>query len=109
MQRCWRPLKPLCEHGQLPTRKRRAIFDARNGVSRAETLAREFFHRLWAPPQDLDAIDELMTEDYRIITTGKVVERRATFKAVSRSTTRGFNNGMFGLPANGEPVLGIAI
>ena len=105
----------------------------------AETLAREFFRRVWAPPHDLDAIDELMTEDYRITTAGQVVEGRAAFKAwvasmqelvggatnahleiitnaagdrvVSRWVTRGTNNGMFGLPADGRPVefSGIAI
>ena len=98
----------------------------------AETLAREFFRRVWTPPHDLGAIDELMTDDYRITTAGKVVEGRDAFKAwvgsmqktirdatnehvevftnavgdrvVSRWMTRGFNNGMFGLPATGEPV-----
>jgi len=80
-----------------------------------------------------------MTEDYRITTAGSVVEGRSAFKAwvaqmqqtitdatnehlevfsnssgdriVSRWITRGFNNGMFGLPANGAPVsfTGIAI
>ena len=105
----------------------------------AETLAREFFRRVWAPPHDLEAIDELMTDDYRITTAGKVVEGRSNFKAwvgsmqktigdatnehvevftnafgdrvVSRWMTRGINNGMFGLPATGEPVAfsGIAI
>lgn len=105
----------------------------------AETLAREFFRRVWVPPHDLEAIDELMTEDYRITTAGKVVEGRAAFKAwvgamqktvrmatnehlevftnaaadrvVSRWMTRGFNNGMFGLPVGDEAVefSGIAI
>ncbi len=104
-----------------------------------EQLAREFFRRVWAPPHDLDAIDELMTPDYRITTAGKVVEGRSNFKSwvagmqhlvvdatnehleiisnaagdrvVSRWITRGRNNGMFGLPADGQPVAftGIAI
>ena len=108
-------------------------------VPQAEHLAREFFRRVWAPPHDLDAIDELMTEDYRITTAGRVVEGRAAFKAwvaamqrtvgdatnehlemitnaagdtvVSRWVTRGHNNGMFGLPGDGRPVefSGIAI
>ena len=108
-------------------------------MSQAEQLAREFFARVWSPPHDLDAIDELMTEDYRITTAGKVVEGRAAFKAwvadmqklvgnatnehldlftnpagdmvVSRWITRGINNGIFGLPATGEPIefTGIAI
>jgi len=105
----------------------------------AEHLAREFFRRVWSPPHDLDAIDALMTEDYRITTAGTVVEGREAFKAwvasmqqlvrgatnehleiitnaagdrvVSRWVTRGFNAGMFGLPANDEPIAfsGIAI
>ena len=102
-------------------------------------LAHEFFRRVWAPPHDLDAIDELMTEDYRITTAGKLISGRDKFKAwvaemqttlhdatnehlelfdneagnmvVSRWITRGTNNGMFGLPADGAPVsfTGIAI
>ncbi len=80
-----------------------------------------------------------MTEDYRITTAGNVIAGRAAFKAwvaemqktitgatnehlevftnaagdriVSRWITRGRNNGMFGLPADGAPVAftGIAI
>ena len=105
----------------------------------AEWLAREFFRRVWKPPHELDAIDELMTEDYRITTAGQVVEGRAAFKAwvgrmqetvqdatnehleimtnasgdrvVSRWVTRGTNNGMFGLPASNQAVefSGVAI
>lgn len=105
----------------------------------AEQLIREFFHRVWVPPHDLDAIDELMTEDYRITTAGRVVEGREAFKAwvqsmqtivldatnehldifsnetgdkvVSRWVTRGRNGGMFELQATGEPIefTGIAI
>ncbi len=108
-------------------------------VPHAEHLAREFFRRVWAPPHDLDAIDELMTEDYRITTAGRLVEGRPAFKAwvaamqgtvrdatnehleiitsaagdkvVSRWLTRGRNGGMFGLPADDRPVefSGIAI
>ncbi|MBA3666719.1 MAG: ester cyclase [Sphingomonas sp.] len=102
-------------------------------------LAREFFRRVWAPPHDLEAIDELMTEDYRITTAGTVISGRRAFKAwvakmqeaigdatnehlevfsnaagdriVSRWITRGTNNGVFGLPADGTPIAftGIAI
>jgi predicted ester cyclase len=105
----------------------------------AERLAKEFFERVWAPPHELDAIDELMTHDYRITTAGQVIEGREAFKAwvadmqrlvgdatnehlevftngsgdrvVSRWITRGVNKGMFGLPADGRPVefTGIAI
>lgn len=105
----------------------------------AEQLARDFFARVWAPPHDLDAIDQLMAENYRITTAGAVVEGREPFKAwvkamqhlvlgatnehleiitsasgdrvVSRWITRGRNNGMFGLPADGRDIAfsGIAI
>lgn len=107
--------------------------------TKAEWLAREFFRRVWAPPHDLSAIDELMTLDYRIVTAGKAVEGRDAFKAwvgemqklvldaanehleiivneagdrvVSRWITRGRNNGIFGLPADQRPIqfTGIAI
>jgi predicted ester cyclase len=107
--------------------------------SKSERLAYEFFRRVWAPPHDLDAIDELMTEDYRITTAGRLVTGRENFKVwvaemqktikgatnkhlevftnaagdriVSRWITRGTNNGMFGLPADGALVefSGIAI
>lgn len=102
-------------------------------------LAYEFFRRVWAPPHDLGAIDDLMTEDYRITTAGLVIEGREAFKTwvagmqqvvqhatnehlevftnesgdrvVSRWITRGFNNGIFGLPADGQAIAftGIAI
>ena len=49
--------------------------------SRAEQLALEFLSRVWAPPHDLSAIDELMTEDYVITTGGKDVQGREAFKA----------------------------
>ncbi|MET0404338.1 MAG: ester cyclase [Cystobacter sp.] len=108
-------------------------------TERSKQLAYEFFRRVWAPPHDLDAIDELMTENYRITTAGTVIEGRNAFKAwvatmqktvgdatnehlelftnatgdrvVSRWITRGRNNGMFGLAADQTPVAftGIAI
>lgn len=99
----------------------------------------EFFNRVWSPPHDLDAIDELMTEDYTITTAGTVVRGREHFKSwvggfqkllleaknesidifynesqdkvVSRWTSKGINNGLFGLPADQKPISfsGIAI
>lgn len=90
-----------------------------------ERLVLEFFERVWHSPHDLDAIDELMTEDYRITTAGKTVQGRETFKqwvrafqeqlmdaktenvelffnaaedkVVSRWLCSGKNNGLFGL------------
>jgi predicted ester cyclase len=107
--------------------------------SAAEQLAHEFLGRVWGPAHDLDAIDELMTEDYVITSGGKRIAGRAAFKAwvaefqtrlldvqneilevfatpagdrvVSRWLCTGRNNGMFGLPPDDRPVAftGIAI
>jgi predicted ester cyclase len=107
--------------------------------SAPERLPVEFFRRVWAPPHDLDAIDELMTEDYTITTGGHVVRGREAFKdwvrafqqqlpdaanetlevfanaagdrVVSRWVCHGRNGGLFELPADGRPVAftGIAI
>lgn len=102
--------------------------DATLGIS----LAKAFFARVWAPPHDLAAIDELMTEDYVLFNAGEVIEGREPFKAwvarmqltigeatnahldlfadagggkvVSRWRTRGRNLGMFGTAADGQPV-----
>jgi len=96
----------------------------------AERLAREFLGRVWAPPHDLDAIDELMTEDYVITSGGRVIRGRSAFKArvaevhrvlpgatnrvldvfanpagdrvVSRWVCTGRNNDLFGLPSDGR-------
>lgn len=105
----------------------------------AERLAVEFLTRVWGPAHDLDAIDELMTEDYVIHSAGSSIRGRDTFKAwvghfhtimegaqneilevfadasgervVSRWLCTGRNNGIFGLPPDGRPVAftGIAI
>ena len=91
------------------------------------------------PDHELDAIDEMMTEDYVITTGGKVIRGREQFKewvrqfqllltdartvsqeafanasgdrAVSRWICTGKNNGIFGLPPDGRQVsfTGIAI
>jgi predicted ester cyclase len=105
----------------------------------AAHLAREFFRRVWTPPHDLQAIDDLMTDDYRITSAGRVIEGRDAFKAwvaemqrhvagatnehldlfadstgekvVSRWVTRGRNHGIFGLPPDDGAIefSGIAI
>ncbi len=107
--------------------------------NQAEKLVLEFLDRVWGPAHELNAIDELMAEDYTITTGGKVIKGRANFKAwvtefqtklrdastisqdifsnpsenlvVSRWICSGNNNGIFGLPGNGEHVsfTGIAI
>ena len=106
---------------------------------RSEQLVLEFLGRVWGPQHDLDAIDELMTEDYVITSGGKVIRGREAFKAwveqfqnhlldaktenleifsnatggsvVSRWVCTGKNNGILGLPPDGRPVsfTGIAI
>ena len=42
----------------------------------AERLPIEFFRRVWTPPHDLDAIDELMTEDYQLTSDGQLISSR---------------------------------
>ena len=106
---------------------------------RAVWLATEFLSRVWGPTHDLDAIDTLMTEDYRIWSGGVLVDGRDAFKewvrefqlrygnahteiletfatasgdrVVSRWFNTGINQGMFGLPADGRTATftGIAI
>jgi len=113
-------------------------FDA-SSHSKAEQLALEFLSRVWAPPHDLSAIDELMTEDFVITSGGNDVKGREAFKAwvkefqnilleahtenlevfanpdddrvVSRWRCTGKNNGILGLPADGRSVsfTGVAI
>lgn len=36
-------------------------------ADRAVALATQFLRRVWGPTHDLDAIDELMTEDFKIM------------------------------------------
>lgn len=107
---------------------------------RAEELAMAFLSRVWnGAANDLGAIDELMTEDYQIHSATKTISGRNAFRqwvadfqtvltsarneilevfanaagdrVVSRWMCSGFNNGIFGLPADGRPVMfsGIAI
>lgn len=102
-------------------------------------LITDFFSRVWAPPHNLDAIDQIMTEDYVITSGGEAIRGRRAFKiwvqqfqsllleartvsqeifwneqkdrVVSRWVCSGINNGIFGLPADGRLVsfTGIAI
>ena len=51
---------------------------------------RAFFARVWAPPHNLDASDELMSEDYHITTAGVTIAGRDAFKrwvALSRNSS----------------------
>ena len=104
-----------------------------------EALILSFFDRVWHPPHELAAIDELMTADYTVNSAGKIIKGREAFKAwvkefhqmlpeaktesrdiffnasenkaVSRWVCSGKNNGIFGLPPDGQWVsfTGIAI
>ena len=110
-----------------------------NRIRKPEELVIEFFDKVWSPPSDIDAIDELMTEDYEITTAGKLIKGRVNFKAwvkefhqvlldatnesldvfsddkgervVSRWVCSGINNGILGLPADQKKIsfTGIAI
>lgn len=98
----------------------------------AAHLARAFLARVWSVPADLGAIDELMTEDYVLTSAGTAVRGRSAFAAwvrafheklpgatnevlevfsdragtrvVARWICRGQSGGIFGLPADGQPV-----
>lgn len=98
----------------------------------AEKLARDFLTRVWGRAHDVDAIEELMAEDYVITSAGSVIRGRAAFKrwiadfhrlvpgaydeildvfaspsgdrVVARWLCSGRNNGAFGLPADGRPI-----
>ena len=115
------------------------IEQSNNTIKDPEALITEFFNRVWTPPNDLSAIDEMMTEDYIIISGGKEIKGREAFKSwvkefqthlleartvnqeafsnatgsrvVSRWVCSGKNNGLFGLPADGRFIsfTGIAI
>ena len=108
-------------------------------MSTAEQIVLDFWQTVWNPPYDLDFIDSAVTEDFVITSAGKDIVSRAAFKdwvagfqqqiadlrlepqetfanpqqtrVVSRWKMSGFNNGLFGLPANRQPVVitGIAI
>ena len=108
-------------------------------ADRAVALANQFLSRVWGSAHDLDAINELMTEDYQIWSGGKLIAGRSAFKdwvqhfqsiygnahteiletfanaagdrVVSRWLNTGTNNGIFNLDPDGRAVsfTGIAI
>jgi predicted ester cyclase len=97
-----------------------------NAAKHAETLALDFLRRVWSGDHDLDAINELMTEDFQISSGGVRIIGRAAFRewvrafqatlsdsqtesldvfaneagdrVVSRWRCSGINKGIFGLP-----------
>ncbi len=110
-----------------------------DAFNRSEQLVLEFLRRVWGPRHEVDAIDELMTEDYVITSGGNVIQGREAFKAwvrqfqdhlldartenldvfsnatgdrvVSRWICTGKNNGLLGLSPDGRPIsfTGIAL
>lgn len=95
-------------------------------------LARDFLARVWGPEHEIDIIDELMSSDYLIHSSGRTIRGRGAFKAwvvdfqrqmpeaideivdvfanaagdrvVARWINRGRNNGVFGLPPDGKAI-----
>lgn len=95
-------------------------------------LVERFWQEVWAPPYNIDVIDELLSEDFEFDNAGSKIVRRAAFKewvkafggrisearlvpletfatadgskVASRWRGTGKNNGMFGLPADGQPI-----
>jgi hypothetical protein len=95
-------------------------------------LALEFLRRVWSGDHDLNAIDELMTDDFEISSGGVRITGRAAFKewvrafqdtlsaaktenldvfanaagdrVVSRWRCSGINRGIFGLPPDNRPI-----
>jgi len=47
----------------------------------AEQLVTDFWKRVWSPPPDLRAVDDLVVEDFVLTSAGKEVKGRAAFKA----------------------------
>lgn len=102
-------------------------------------LAKRFFEEVWKPPHNLEAIDDLMTDDYVIVSGGNSIKGKHTFKewvanflqklldaenehldifesadgqkVVSRWICKGRNNGLMGTEPDGREVTftGIAI
>ncbi|WP_418316220.1 ester cyclase [Piscinibacter sakaiensis] len=96
----------------------------------AERLARDFLERVWGGWPDLDAIDQLMSEDYELVSAGTSIRGRIAFKqwvadfqqrlsgarnevtdvfasaagdrVAARWICSGRSAGIFGLPADGR-------
>ena len=107
--------------------------------AQAEQLVAEFWERVWSPPPDLRAVDDLVVEDFILTSAGAEVAGRDAFKAwieafqakaknvrlqafetfanadATRVTSRwqatGINNGVLGTEPDGRPIsfTGIAI
>ena len=95
-------------------------------------LALRFWRELWTPPYNIAVIDEILSEDFVFVSAGTEIVTRAAFKewairfqsifedgrlyildtlansdgtkVVGRWRTTGRNNGLFGLPPDGQTV-----
>ena len=95
-------------------------------------LVLRFWRELWNPPYNFAVIDEILSEDFAFASAGTEIVTRAAFKewvtkhksvfhngrfyvldtlansdgtrVVGRWKTTGTNNGMFGLPPDGQAV-----
>lgn len=95
-------------------------------------LVLRFWRELWNPPYNLAVIDEILSEDFVLVSAGTEIVSRAAFKewvmrlnsvfhdgrfyvadtlvnsdgtkVVARWRTTGINNGMFGLPPDRQAV-----
>ncbi len=105
----------------------------------AEALVTSFWERVWSPPPDLSAVDDLVVEDFVLTSAGTEIKGRAAFKSwieafqekakdvrleafetfanadATRVTSRwqasGINNGVLGTKPDGRPIsfTGIAV
>jgi predicted ester cyclase len=101
-------------------------------TERSVDLVLRFWREVWSPPYNIDVIDDLLTDDFVLVNAGVPIHSRSSFKefvrafgrrlgdarltpedtfanvdgtkVVTRWRATGKNNGMFGLPPNGEPV-----
>lgn len=54
---------------------------ANSNTKKTEDIVLDFLGRVWGPSHELNAIDELMTEDYKITSGGRLISGRENFKA----------------------------
>ena len=67
----------------LPSQHTRTVLYSKDedmGECDEENLARKFLRLVWAPPNDLDGMKDLMTKDYRMSTARHVAEEQCVFK-----------------------------
>jgi hypothetical protein len=127
-----------CHGTSRPERMASAAPESLN-KSKGEELLTEFWSKVYNPPQDLDAIDRLCTEDFVLSNPNGDVSGRAPFKewvrsfsgkvrdlhlksldmfsgadgtrVVSRWVVTGYNAGILGSPPDDRPIqfTGIAV